>query len=65
MAGTFINRQTITITRDGTMARRFTPMPATVVRSSPALSITMGPDLETQDAARLLRRLADELEASL
>lgn len=61
---TYMDRQTVTIASDGTMARRFTSMPSSVVKSSPPVSVTLAPDLEPHAAARLLRRLADELEAS-
>ncbi len=61
---TFMDRQTVTIATDGTMTRRSVTMPASVVKSSPPVSVTLAPDIEPHAAARLLRRLADELEAN-
>jgi hypothetical protein len=61
---TFVDRKTFSITHDGVMAKRTVAMPASVVKSAPPISVTLGADVEPQAAAKLLRMLANQLEAA-
>jgi len=59
---TFTTHWTYTLDRDGHIERREGSLPSAV--KLPALSVTVGQDASTQATARLLRRLADELEGA-
>ena len=59
---TFTQHVTYNVTKDGTMERSVGQLPSVI--KLPALSVTVAPDASAQATARLLRRLADELEGS-
>ena len=59
---TFSTHVTYTVTTDGLMECREGQLPAIV--KLPAISVTVAPNASTQATARLLRRLADELEGT-
>lgn len=59
---TFSAHWTYTLDRDGHIERREGSLPSVV--KLPALSVTLAPGASAQATARLLRRLADELEGS-
>jgi|GEM_PF-5917019 len=58
---TFSKHQTFSVDQDGNIQRRTSELPAVV--KLPALSVTIGSYATPQKTARLLRRLADEIEA--
>ena len=59
---TFTSHWTYTIDRDARIERREGSLPSTV--KLPAVSVTVAPEASPQLTARLLRRLADELEGT-
>jgi len=59
----FIKHTTFTLTNEGVIERRTGELPSSV--KLPALSVTLAPDASAQSTARLLRRLADEIEGQL
>jgi hypothetical protein len=59
---TFTTHVTYRVESDGTMERIEGQLPSVI--KLPALSVTVGPHASTQVTARLLRRLADELEGA-
>ena len=59
---TFTTHVTYRVEADGNMERTEGQLPS-VIRL-PAISVTMAPNATTQATARLLRRLADELEGA-
>lgn len=60
---TFTQHVTFTVTNEGLIERGTGQLPSVV--KLPALSVTVAPDASAQVTARLLRRLADELEGGL
>jgi hypothetical protein len=59
---TFTTHVTYNVTADGQMERREGQLPSVI--KLPAISITVARNASTQVTARLLRRLADELEGA-
>lgn len=59
---TFSTHWTYTLDRDGNIERSTGQLPSVV--KLPALSVTLAPGASAQATARLLRRLADELEGA-
>lgn len=57
---TFTRHTTISIDATGTMARRIGESPAIIRR--PPVAVTLADGTDAHLAARLLRRLADEIE---
>jgi hypothetical protein len=60
---TFTRHTTFSITNTGVIERGCSDLPSAV--RLPAVSVTLAPDATAQVTARLLRRLADELEGGL
>lgn len=59
---TFTTHVTYRVEADLTIERREGQLPSVI--KLPALSVTVAPNATAQHTARLLRRLADELEGS-
>ena len=59
---TFTQHVTFTVTAEGLIERGTGKLPSVV--KLPALSVTVAPGASAQATARLLRRLADELEGA-
>ena len=59
---TFSKHTTFTVTEDGVIERRTGELPSAI--RLPALSVTLAPDASAQATARLLRKLADEIEGT-
>jgi hypothetical protein len=59
---TFTSHWTYTLDRDARIERRQGQLPSAV--KLPAVSVTVAPNSSPQLTARLLRRLADELEGA-
>lgn len=59
---TYRRHVTFSISQEGVIERGSNDLPAAV--RLPLISITLAPDASAQVTARLLRRLADELEGS-
>ncbi|HUQ38064.1 MAG TPA: hypothetical protein VM144_16970 [Aestuariivirga sp.] len=59
---TFTQHVTFTVTSEGLIERGTGQLPSVV--KLPALSVTVAPTATAQATARLLRRLADELEGT-
>ena len=60
---TFKTHTTFSITAEGIIERGCSDLPSAV--RLPAVSVTVAPDASAQSTARLLRRLADEIEGQL
>jgi hypothetical protein len=61
-AMTYRKHATFSITAEGVIERGCSELPSAV--RLPAVSVTLAPDASAQATARLLRRLADELEGT-
>ena len=59
---TFAKHMVYTVTPDGVIERRTTELPSIVKLQ--AVTVSLAPDATPQRTARLLRRLANELEGS-
>ena len=59
---TFKTHTTFIVTTEGVIERGCSDLPSAV--RLPAVSVTLAPDATAQGTARLLRRLADELEGA-
>ena len=59
---TFTRHTTFAVTQEGLIERGTGQLPSVV--KLPALSVTVAPGASAQATARLLRRLADELEGA-
>ena len=59
---TFTTCTSVTVTQEGLIERGTCQLPSVV--KLPALSVTVAPTATAQATARLLRRLADELEGA-
>ena len=58
----FVKHTTFTLTNEGVIERRTGELSSSV--KLPAVSVTLAPTATAQATARLLRRLADEMEGT-